>query len=62
LPSGVSPRMQESGSPLSQQIQRRTLEQIERDPFPEARIWNMKASDLEKWRQILSHAKRRLYN
>lgn len=57
LQSGVicSPRVQES--PLQK---RRTLEEIERDPFPDARILNMKASDLEKWRQILSHAKRRL--
>ena len=63
LQSGVtlSPPAQESPRLLRTQMQRRSLDQIENDPFPDARIWNMKASDLEKWRQVLSHAKRRLY-
>jgi len=58
--TGASPSPQ---GPESPQKQRRTLEEIENDPIiTEPRILNMKASDLEQWRQVISHAKRRLYS
>jgi hypothetical protein len=58
--SGASPSPR---GPESPQKRRRTLEEIENDPIQtEPRILNMKASDLEKWRQVISHAKRRLYS
>ena len=39
---------------------RRTLDEIEKEPYPEARIWNIKASELEQWRQVLSIQKNSL--
>jgi len=50
-PNGVA------NSSLAHESPKRTLDEIERDPLPDARIWNIKASDIEQWRQVLSLGK-----
>jgi hypothetical protein len=61
----------EEAKPLAQENQQRqqqpkqqtlkSLETIEDEPFPDARIWRIKASELEQWRQVLSIAKKSVH-
>lgn len=59
-----SPLAQESHkkSPPKTQKITKTLEEIENEPYPsDAHVWNIKASEVEHWRQILKYAKYRFY-
>ncbi len=38
----------------------RTLEQIQEDPYHEPRVLQIRKSDLEQWRQILTLGKKQL--
>ena len=50
-----SPKSQNGAISSSRALEspKRTLDEIERDPLPDVRIWNIKASDLEQWSQVL---------
>lgn len=68
LPSGeeVKPLVPESPQPKQQPQKKvmnpqKSLEMIEDEPFPDARIWRITASELEQWRQVLSLAKKSVH-
>jgi len=57
--NNLSPRSSNGAANSNHELEspKRTLDEIERDPLPDVRIWHIKASDLEQWRQVLSLGK-----